>query len=296
MPSTTTVQLPQGPLVVHQDGPHDGPPVVFVHGFLVDSRLWATTAAALAADHRVVRPDLPLGAHRTPLGDPASRSPRGVARLILALLDELDLHDVTLVGNDTGGALCQFVLDERPDRIARVVLTNCDAFDVFPPAPFSLLHPLKRVPGLVEAVFQPMRLRLGRHVGLGTLARTRIPDDLLRSWCEPFLKDPVVRRETMDFLRAVRPADLLDVSTRLPGYRGPVLLAWAPADRFFTIALARRLQQTFADARLVEIPDAKTFVSWDQPQRLADEIRGFVAAGAQPAAAAGVGAGSQSAG
>jgi pimeloyl-ACP methyl ester carboxylesterase len=294
MPSTTTtVRLPQGPLVVHQDGPHDAPPVVFVHGFLVDSRLWEATAATLATDHRVVRPDLPLGAHRTPLGDPGSMSPRGVARLILALLDELDLQDVTLVGNDTGGALCQFVLDERPDRIARVVLTNCDAFDVFPPAPFSLLHPMKRVPGLVEAAFQPMRLRVGRHVGLGTLARTTIPDALLRSWCEPFLRDRVVRRETMAFLREVRPADLLDVSTRLSAYPGRVLLAWAPADRFFTIGLARRLQATFADARLVEIPDAKTFVSWDQPARLADEIRAFVGAGQAVAAA---GAGSQSAG
>ncbi len=294
MPSTTsTVQLPQGPVVVHQDGPADAPPVVFIHGFLVDGRLWESTAAALAADHRVIRPDLPLGAHRTPLGDPATMSPRGVARLILSLVDELDLQDVTLVGNDTGGALCQFVLDEQPHRIARLVLTNCDAFDVFPPAPFSLLHPMKRVPGLVEGVFQTMRLRLGRHIGLGTLARTRIPDELLRSWTQPFLTDPVIRRETMEFLRNVRPTDLLDVSTRLPDYPGRVLLTWAPADRFFTIAMGRRLEETFADARLVEIADAKTFVSWDQPQRLADEIRAFAAAGQAVAVA---GAGSQSAG
>ncbi|PTL56517.1 alpha/beta fold hydrolase [Paraconexibacter algicola] len=291
MSHPSTLKLPSGPLVVHDDGPVDGPAVVFVHGFLVDSRLWEATAEALADDHRVVRPDLPLGAHRTPIGTYAALSPRGVARLVLELLDALDLEDVTLVGNDTGGAICQFVLDERPSRVGRLVLTNCDGFETFPPAPFNLVHLLKRVPGGVEVALAPMRLRLGRHIALGTLARTRIPDELLRAWSEPFLTDRAIRRETMTFLRAAWPRDLVEASTRLHRFDGPVLLAWAPADRFFTIGLARRLRDACRDARLVEIPDAKTFVAWDQPQRLADEIRAFAAA--QVAAA---GAGSHSAG
>lgn len=294
MPHTSTVQLPSGPVVVHEDGPRDAPPVVFVHGFIVDSRLWGTTAAALAGDHRVIRPDLPLGAHRTPIGNPAVLSPRGVARLVIELLEALDLEDVTLVGNDTGGAICQFVLDERPARVARLVLTNCDGFSTFPPAPFNVVHVLKRIPGGVEATLQSMRLKLGRHIGLATLAGSPIPDELLRSWCAPFLTDRAIRRETMRFLRAARPQDLLEVSTRLHRFDGPVLLTWAPADRFFTVALGRRIADACRDARLIEIPDAKTFVPWDQPQRLADEIRAF-AAGAQ-AVAATAGAGSQSAG
>lgn len=293
-PTTTTVRLRQGELAVRDEGPRDAPAVLFVHGFLVDGRLWGATAdALLAAGFRVVVPDLPLGAHRIPFGSGAAGSPRAVARLVLELADHLDLQDVTLVGNDTGGAVCQFALDEGPGRVARLVLTNCDAFDVFPPAPFSVVHVLKRIPGALDGVLHTMRLRLGRRIGLGALAQREIPDQLLRSWCAPSLTDPQIRRETKAFLANVRPADLLDVSTRLHTFPGPVLLTWAPADRFFTVALGRRLQQTFADARLVEIADARTFVSWDQPQRLADEIAAFAAATAQ---AAPVGVGSQSAG
>lgn len=285
MSSTNAVQLPSGPLVVHRDGPADAPPVVFVHGFLVDSRLWETTAAGLAQDHHTIRPDLPLGAHRTPLGNNGALSPRGVARLIVELLDALDLQDVTLVGNDTGGAICQFVLDEGSPRIGRLVLTNCDGFDVFPPFPFNVVHLLKRIPGGVEATLQTQRLRLGRRIGLGILARTTLPDALMRSWCEPFLTEPTIRRETIAFLRAARPQDLMEVSARLHRFDGPALLVWAPEDRFFTIALGRRLRDALRQARLVEVDDAKTFVSWDQPARLAQEIRSFVREPAAQAAA-----------
>jgi len=295
MPSTkTTIHLPQGDIRLRDEG--SGPPVVFVHGFLVDGRLWETAATALVASgHRVVVPDLPLGAHRVPLGPAADRSPRGVARLVLDLIDHLGLDDLTLVGNDTGGAICQFAIDEQPDRIARLVLTNCDAFDQFPPAPFSIIHPIKRVPGLVTAVLHTMRLRVGRRIGFDALTHTDMPDELLRAWCEPCLTDARIRRDTIAFLKAVRPADLMDVSTRLHRFHGPVLLTWAPADRFFKIGFAERLRDVFTDARLVEIPDARTFVPLDQPQRLADEIAGFVAE-RQALAGTAAGAGTQSAG
>lgn len=278
MSSTPTIiHLPQGDLAVRDHGDPDGPVVVFVHGFLVDGRLWERAAAALAGEHRVIVPDLPLGAHSTPRATEAN-GPRDVAQLILGLLDHLELDDVTLVGNDSGGAICQFVLDERPERIARLVLTNCDAFDQFPPAPFSVIHAIKRVPGLTTLVFQSMRLRPGRRIGFDALVERPLPDALVRDWCRPFLADARIRRETMSFLRGARPADLLDVAARLPRYRGPVLLTWGPADPFFEIGLAERLRDTFTDARLVEIPEARTFLPWDQPERLAAEIRGFVAA------------------
>jgi pimeloyl-ACP methyl ester carboxylesterase len=294
MPNTQTISLSQGSIRVRDEG--SGPSIVFVHGFLVDGRLWETTASALVASgHRVIVPDLPLGAHRVPLGAGADRSPRGVARLVLELIDHLGLDDVTLVGNDTGGAICQFVIDEQPDRIARLVLTNCDAFDQFPPAPFSVIHPMKRVPGLVTAVLATMRLRIGRRIGFDALTHTDMPDELLRSWCEPCLTDARIRRDTLAFLRAVKPADLVDVATRLPRYPGPVLLTWAPADRFFKLTFGERLRDTFTDARLVEIDEARTFVPIDQPERLAREIAGFVAE-RQAFAGTAVGAGSQSAG
>ena len=133
-----TVDLPQGRVNYRVAGPPDStlPPVVFVHGILVDGELWTGVADALAARGiRSYAPDLPLGAHEIAMNPDADMSPRGVARLVLAFIDALGLTDVTLVGNDTGGALCQFVLDTDASRVGRLVLTTCDAFDQVPPPP-----------------------------------------------------------------------------------------------------------------------------------------------------------------
>jgi pimeloyl-ACP methyl ester carboxylesterase len=80
----------------------------------------------------------------------------------------------------------------------------------------------------------------------------------------------------------------LEAADRLSGSDLPVLLAWAPGDRYFPLRYAERLAAETPNARLVQIPDAKTFVPIDQPKRLAEEIGSFVdsSAGGTPAAAA----------
>src|ERR1700754_3706895 len=108
-----------------------GPAVVLLHGLLMDSSLWDGPVADLSADHRCVTPTLPLGAHRTAMHAGADLSLPGIAAIVAEFLDRLDLRDVTLVGNDTGGALVQLLLDD--DRVGRIVLASCDAFDNFPP-------------------------------------------------------------------------------------------------------------------------------------------------------------------
>lgn len=282
------VALPQG-TIHHRETPGDGPAVVFVHGFLVDHRLWGGVQDELAARGvRSYAPDWPLGSHTTALAPDAERSPRGVARLVIDWLAAMDLSDVTLVGNDTGGAICQFVLDTDPSRIGRVVLTNCDAFDRFPPPPFDLGVKAARVPGLLRLLLEPTRIGVLRDaLGFGPLVKHPLPRELTAGWVRPFLSDRAIRRDTLAFLRAVDPADLLDVSTRLGRFPGPVRLCWAPEDRFFRIQDGRRLQAAFADAELVEIPDSRTFVPLDQPRRLAEEIADFAARALRPAAARG---------
>ena len=276
------ITLSQGTIDLADEG--QGPPVVFVHGFLVDGDLWKDTATALGGRARCIRPTLPLGAHRRAMGPAFDASPRGVARLVLELLDALDLRDVTLVGNDTGGAICQFVLDERPDRVARVVFTNCDCFDRFPPPPFHVLRWLPRIPGAMALTAAAGRFHAVRAVGFQPLIKRRLPRELLEQWWRPLRTDRAVRDETARFLRAVDPDELLDVASRLHRFRGRVLATWAPADRFFRIADGRRLVALFDDADLVEVPDAGTFVPWDQPQVLADLIAGELGrAGAEPA-------------
>ncbi len=279
MPS---IELPQGTVTYRQAGPEtaDAPPVVFVHGLLVNGSLWTATADALAAAGvRSYAPDWPLGAHSVALSPDADQSPRGVAGQIIAFLEALDLRDVTLVGNDTGGALCQFVLDTDATRVGRIVLTNCDAFDQFPPAPFGVLVAALRRPEIIAALMAPMRLAAVRHspLGFGLLVSEPLDAELTRGWVAPYLSDSAIRRDAARFAAKVDPAELEAVSGRLGSFPGPARVVWGTADRFFKVALARRLRDTFADATLVEIEGGRTFIPHDLPDRLAQEIVAFPA-------------------
>lgn len=272
-----TVDVAHGRLHYRTAGPaeSDKPPVVLLHGLLVNSELWTGVLDALAAQGiRAYAPDLPLGAHPIPLAPDADLSPRGVARLVLAFLEALDLTDVTLIGNDTGGALCQFLIDVDPSRIGRLVLINCDAFDQFPPPPFGLLVKAARRPGRIRFLMSTMRVTWARHslLGYGPLVATPLDPALTRRWITPALTSAGVRRDTARFMRAIRPADLLDVSTRLGRFTGPVLVLWGAADRFFTLDMARRLQDVFPHARLVPVEGGRTFLPLDDPARVAAAI------------------------
>jgi pimeloyl-ACP methyl ester carboxylesterase len=273
-----SIELEAGTIHYREAGPAGGRPVVFVHGFLVDHGLWGDVPERLAADgFRTFAPTWPLGSHTTPMSAEAALSPRDVARIVLDFLARLDLDDVVLVGNDTGGAVCQFLLDEDSSRIGRLVLTNCDAFDTFPPFPFNLLFRLMRHPGVSRPVMAGMRpagLRNG-PLGFGPLVKRRLTAEETAGWIRPYLEDPAVRRDTARFLRGWRSGDLADVATRLDRFDRPVLVAWARQDRFFRISLARRLAEAFPHAELVEIPDARTFVALDQPEQLAGHIAAF---------------------
>lgn len=274
--------LPDGDVHYRVAGPQDStePPVVFVHGLLVNGELWSGVAWSLAERGiRSYTPDLPLGAHTHPMRAGADLSPRGVARTIIAFLEALDLRDVTLVGNDTGGALCQFVIDTDHERIGRLVLTNCDAFDQFPPAPFGALVKLGSRPGRLKAVAQPMRATSIRHsvLGYGGLVRKPLDAEQTRRWIAPLLADKAIRRDTARFMSNIDKRDLLDVSTRLGSFGKPVHLVWGAADRFFKLSFATRLRDAFGGATLTEIPGGRTFVPLDDPELVADAVAGSFA-------------------
>jgi pimeloyl-ACP methyl ester carboxylesterase len=270
------VKLEQATIDYRVLGPEDSahPPVLFVHGILVDHRLWLKVAEDLARrGFRCILPDWPLGSHTIPVNDGADLSPHGVAAMIRDLIVALDLSDVTLVGNDTGGGLCQLTVDAYPDHVGRLVLTNCDAFDKFPPFPFDLVFALLRGPASIKMLIAPMRLKALRHSPLGFGLLVRDPDPALTdSWLQPCRADSRICRDLAKLLRHVANTDLIDVSTRLPRFTKPVTLVWGQADRCFTPSLGRRLAAQFPDSTLIEAPHAKTFVALDDPEAVIDAI------------------------
>ncbi|MBV9512516.1 MAG: alpha/beta hydrolase [Mycobacteriaceae bacterium] len=275
------VRLDQATIDYRELGPHDSPhpPVLFVHGILVDHRLWLKVAEDLAGKgFRCILPDWPLGSHTIPVNERAELSPRGVATMIRDVIAALDLADVTLVGSDTGGGLCQLTIDAYPDHVGRLVLTNCDAFDKFPPFPFDIVFALLRGPVSIKAMFAPLRVSTLRHSPLGFGLLIRDPDPVLTdSWLRPCRADSRICGDLATLLRRVATTDLTDVSTRLPRFSRPVTLVWGQADRCFTPSLGRRLARLFPNATLIEVPDAKTFVALDDPDTLTAAIENISA-------------------
>ncbi len=270
------VQLPQGTVRYRDSG--SGQPVVLIHGFGVDGRVWERLVPLLEGDFRVVVPDLPLGAHRVALNPDADLSPYGLARLVADFLDALELEDVTLVGNDTGGAICQFVATRHPERIARLVLTNCDAYEDFPPLMFRYLSWAAKLPGGLAALTASLRIKPLRRApfAYGGLTKRRLEDELLDHWVEPAMTDRAVARDARKFLRSADKRYTLEAAERLRSFGMPTLLAWAPEDPFFKLRLAKRLAAAIPNARLERIEGSRTFVAQDQPQRLAEVLRDFV--------------------
>jgi pimeloyl-ACP methyl ester carboxylesterase len=268
------IDLPAGTIRYREAG--EGKPVVFVHGYLVDGRLWDGVVDALSDRCRCLAPDWPIGAQQIAMNPEADLTPYGIADLIASFLERLDLTDVTIVGNDSGGAMSQVLVTRRPERIGRLVLTNCDTHENFPPGVFKAMGPIAKLPGGMTVLSAPFRVGALARAAFRPFTREPLPPELIASWMAPATSDRAIFRDLKKVTSGMNKRYTLEAAEKLRDSDLPLLLTWAPNDRFFPIEYAERLAGEVPSAKLVRIPDSKTFVPFDQPQRLADEIAGFV--------------------
>jgi pimeloyl-ACP methyl ester carboxylesterase len=269
------IKLPEGNVHYREFG--EGPPIVFVHGLLVDGRLWRKVTPLLEDNFRCIVPEFPLGSHPEPLNPDADLSPPGLARIVAGVLEGLDLEDVTLVANDTGGAISQITAANHPGRIGRLVLTNCDAFENFLPPAFRPMQWAAKVPGGLTAMMAGMRFEPLRRLpnAYGRLIKRDFAGAPTREWVEPFLTNKGIRRDTIKVLKGIDTKYTFEAAEKLRTFDRPTLLAWAVEDRFFKVSFAERLAASINGARLERIEDSYTFVSEDQPEQLASLIEEF---------------------
>ena len=270
-----TVDLPQGRVSYRERG--TGEPIVFVHGVFTNGDLWRNVVPILATRYRCLTPDWPLGSHPEPMRPDADLSTPGLARLVAGFLTALDVDSVTLVGNDTGGAICQLVVANSPERVGRLVLTSCDAFEVYPPSPFGFLPLIPMFPGAMVLLAQTQRIRALRRLPLayGRLMHHQPPTAISDSYARPGLRRRI-RRDTKKVLRGMAKTHTLDASTRFTRFVDPTLIAWAEDDLLFPTSLADRLTTAFPRARRITISGARTLIGEDQPERLATAIAAFM--------------------
>jgi pimeloyl-ACP methyl ester carboxylesterase len=268
---------PSAGTIEYQDTGGDGPVIVLLHGLLMDASLWEAVIADLRADHRCVAPTLPLGAPFYPMRADADHSLRGIARLVGEFLERLDLGNVTVVGNDTGGALVQLLICDGAARVARIVLVSCDAFDNFPPGLTgkTLVLTGKLSPTMFGLFMQQMRLKPLRRLPIAFGWLTKRGDAATARWIKPVLRQPEIRRDTVQVLRSISAERnlMLEAAECLPTFDLPALVVWARKDRVMPPEHGRRLAELLPQGRLVEVSDSYTLLPLDQPASLAQAIR-----------------------
>src|SRR3954469_10913238 len=273
-----TVEVPAGTIGYRERG--SGAPIVFAHGVGVNGDLWRQVAPELAADgHRCIVPDLPLGAHSIPLRGEADMSLPGLADILASFIDALDLRDVTLIANDTGGAITQAYIGRNPDRLARLVLTSCDAFDRYPPPAVAYLVALAKTPGGLRALGELVRLKPVQRLptAYGWATTKPVEPRIMASYTTNIRVNPGVRNDLARVLKHARKDDMQTASHGVTAFTKPARVVWAKGDKFFPIAHGRKLAELMPDARFELVEDSRTFIPEDQPARLVQLVREFLA-------------------
>ena len=264
---------------LYSDTGGDGPVVVLLHGVLMNGSVWSEVVDGLRDRYRCIVPGLPFGAHGRPMPDSADLTLPSLARMVAEFLVELDLHDVTLVCNDWGGA--QLVISPGgSERVASLVLVSCEAFDNYPPGlPGRLLCLSASLPGGLFIAAQMLRPRWLRHAPLtfGSLSKKRVADEVFMRWLDPLRHDRDIRRDLGKYLSNVPSRQqLLEWAEQQRSFRGPVLIVWAREDKLMPPAHAETLAAHFENARLVWVDDSRTLIPIDQPQVLTHHLRAFL--------------------
>ncbi len=273
------VELSAG-TIEYEDTGGSGPVIVFGHGLIMDGSLWREVVADLRRDYRCVLPTLPLGAHRRAMHPDADLSMRGMAEILGGFIEALDLHEITLAISDWGGPLL-LIGSACEQRIARLVVCACEAFDNVPPKGAAKLLPyIARIPGGLDVALLPFRFDPLRRLPMtyGSLSKRAVPREVMDRWFAP-IRRREIRRDLRKYVRSAPQGrrNLLAAMDRLAAFDRPALIAWAREDRMMPPEHGHRLAKLLPRGRLVEIADSYTLIPQDQPTMLTARMREFLA-------------------
>ena len=274
------VELTAGTIEYREAGDPHGPPVVLLHGLLMNDHQWDLVLPLLPKTFRYLLPVLPLGGHRIPMHPEADLKMPGMVAILSDFLSALDLRDATLVVSDWGGPLFLPEL-QTGQRVSRLVICPAEAFDNFPPGfPGKMAVLAASVPGGIKFALRQFRSRTLRRLPmvLGLMAKKPIPDDIITAWTEPGLASAGVRRDVLTYGRGTDygKAALIANTEKLRQFTGPALVLWAPETRVTPRDHGRRLVDLLPQGRLVEVDDAYVLIMLDQPERTAELITEFL--------------------
>ncbi len=254
----------------------DGPAALVVHGLATNGLMWRHVIEQVSGTSRCIAIDLP--AHG---GTPAREdlSVGALAEVVAELCDGLGLGQVDLVGNDTGGAICQIFAARHPQRLRSLTLTNCDTDGNFPPPEFAPTVELARQGKLAGALAAIARDPASWRVSpLADLYDDpgKIPDEVWREYYA--IGETVDRaRDVERLIAAFDPADLAAASGGLRTLRVPTLIVWGTGqENNFDVKWAYALREMIPGARdVIEVEGAKLLFPEERPGDLVPHLRDF---------------------
>jgi pimeloyl-ACP methyl ester carboxylesterase len=230
----------------------------------------------LDGQRRCVAVDLPLHG-QTPAAAGQDFSLPGLARFLADFCDGLQLNDIDLVANDTGGAISQVFAAGHSERLHTLTLTNCETHDNLPPKvflPTILLARLGLFARIAPRMTRDVRRARRRVYGMGYQDVSNLPEDIVRAWLEPLLGTPESAREYQRLLTSLHARDLLAAEPALARLRVPTLIVWGTGDIFFRRKWAYWLLDTIPGAtEVVEIAGARLFFPDERATELTAALR-----------------------
>jgi pimeloyl-ACP methyl ester carboxylesterase len=272
-----SVDVTAGTIEYREEGDPTGPPVVLLHGLLMNDAQWNLALPLLPSGFRYLLPILPMGGHRIPMREDADLTMPGMVNIVADFLDALDLADVTLVVTDWGGAL--FLTDiGRDKRVARLVICPSEAFDNFPPGfPGKVSWLASRNTLTVSLAMRQLKIGWLRRQWLmfGQMAKKPVRQNIVDEWMAAGLADRRVRQDLVKYCRTkFDKADLIRATNSLKDFDGDVLLLWSRNPVMPDEHATRLSELTGGTLRYVD--DAYVLIMLDQPEQTAEQITKFL--------------------
>jgi pimeloyl-ACP methyl ester carboxylesterase len=272
------VEVTAGLIEYREEGDPHGPPVVLLHGLLMNDRQWDLTLPLLPTGYRYLLPVLPLGGHRVPMHEDADLTMPAMVGVVADFLDALDLTDVTLVVTDWGGPI--FLTDvQRDKRVSKMAICPSEAFENFPPGfPGKVTWLVTRSPLTVSIAMRQLRVGWVRkqYLMFGMMAKKAIPQPIIDGWFEAALQDKRIRRDLIKYCRTkFVKSELVRATERLKDFDGEVLVLWSH-NPVMPDEHATRLAD-LTDGTLRYVDDANVLIMLDAPEQTAREIGAFLA-------------------
>jgi len=256
-----------------------GQPIIFIHGAFSNSNTWRKVLPELSKNYHCIIPEWPFGGHRIPILEELDFTPTGIANLIAKVIVALNLQEVIIIANDTGGAYAQVFASIYKEKVSRLILSNCEGYEIFPPKKFQSLKNMAKVSGYLWLMAQLFKYRpfLKWNMAFGLLSHTLSKDEIFNLYVKNFVENKLIRDDFRKLAVEWHPKYTEEAADKLTRFEKPVLILWGEDDKeLFPIELGRKIDSIFSQSTFVSIKDSMTYVQEDNPEDFIKNFKQFM--------------------